>query len=206
MLEISELFLHPIKSCRGISVQHCLLTHTGFAFDRQFVVVHAGSKEGKFITGRTHPALALVTPSLPPSLLDPSKASFQEELMMTIKAPGMADLTLDISSLVKSSSHLMSNLDPASQQELSKTELAPVTVWEWKGLGEDQGDAASNWFSTYLQVPCRLIRYLGSRGNDSAPSDQQKEQEQVLASKTVRLEGTSGTSPPILSLWYPQLN
>ena len=166
MIEISELYIHPIKSCRGISVRHAKLNKTGFAFDRQFVVVNAAT--GKFISGRTSPLLALVSPSLPPSLLDPSHVSSAtaagaqegtEGLLMTVHAPGMPDLTIDLTPLI----------DQRIDHSTKADKLSSVSVWEWKGLGEDQGDEAATWFSDYLKLPCRLIRYCGTsneRGTD----------------------------------------
>lgn len=37
-----------------------------------------------------------------------------------------------------------------------------VTVWEWTGTATDEGPDAAAWFTTYLGLPCRLVRYVGS--------------------------------------------
>lgn len=54
---ISELWIYPIKSCKGIRVNRAEVTPKGFALDRIFMVVDSN---GKFISQRTHPTLALV--------------------------------------------------------------------------------------------------------------------------------------------------
>lgn len=38
-----------------------------------------------------------------------------------------------------------------------------VTVWDDPCLGIDQGDGAAAWFSEFLQVECRLVRFSGHR-------------------------------------------
>ena len=58
---VSELYLYPVKSCRGILVQEAEVTRCGFRHDREYLVVDAG---GVFVTQRTTPALALVEPEL----------------------------------------------------------------------------------------------------------------------------------------------
>ena len=39
--------------------------------------------------------------------------------------------------------------------------LRGVTVWEWKGNGQDEGDTAAEWLEQILGQPCRLLRYAG---------------------------------------------
>ena len=54
---ISQLWIYPIKSCRGIRVSKAEVTPRGFALDRIFMVVDS---KGKFVSQRTHSNLALV--------------------------------------------------------------------------------------------------------------------------------------------------
>ncbi|WP_431296175.1 YcbX family protein [Rahnella sp. PAMC 25559] len=60
---LSRLFVHPIKSMRGLQVSHSLVTATGLAFDRQFMLT---DPQGMFITARQYPSLVLFTPVLLP--------------------------------------------------------------------------------------------------------------------------------------------
>jgi uncharacterized protein len=81
-LRISQLFLHPVKSCAGIAVEEALLIDTGFEFDRTWMVVDA---QGELLTQREHPKLALVSTKL--------RASD-----VLLKAPGMLALHLQLDS------------------------------------------------------------------------------------------------------------
>lgn len=58
---IDALWVFPVKSCAGISVQQAVLTPTGLAFDRAWMVVDA---EGDMLTQRELPRMALIQPAL----------------------------------------------------------------------------------------------------------------------------------------------
>lgn len=57
--KISRLFIYPVKSCAGIEVSEALLTDTGLAFDRAWMIVDA---QGVFVTQREYPRLSLLRP------------------------------------------------------------------------------------------------------------------------------------------------
>ncbi|MBW2464555.1 MAG: MOSC domain-containing protein [Deltaproteobacteria bacterium] len=57
MMRITELYLYPVKSCRGISVSSVHVGRRGPTGDRRFMVV---DDAGEFITQRQEPRLALV--------------------------------------------------------------------------------------------------------------------------------------------------
>ena len=61
MITITALNVYPVKSCRGIPLQHVWLTATGFAHDREWMIV---TREGRFVTQREQPRLALIGTSL----------------------------------------------------------------------------------------------------------------------------------------------
>ena len=61
MPTITDLFVYPIKSCAGVRMKEVSIVPTGFAFDRNWMVVDA---DGNFVTQREHPTLALVKPAL----------------------------------------------------------------------------------------------------------------------------------------------
>lgn len=58
---IGALWIFPIKSCAGISVQQALLLPTGLEWDRAWMVVDS---QGHFITQREVPQMALVQPCI----------------------------------------------------------------------------------------------------------------------------------------------
>lgn len=62
MPRVSGLFLYPVKSCRGHAVAQAGVDAWGFAGDRRFMVVSAA--DGKFLTQRSHPRLALIETEL----------------------------------------------------------------------------------------------------------------------------------------------
>jgi hypothetical protein len=58
---LSAINIYPVKSIAGISLPVSRVENTGLAFDRCFVITDLA---GMFITGRTHPKIALITCSL----------------------------------------------------------------------------------------------------------------------------------------------
>ncbi|MCX3287745.1 MOSC N-terminal beta barrel domain-containing protein [Streptomyces sp. NEAU-H22] len=59
MARVVELSCYPVKGCAGTSVPEALLTRTGLAHDRSFMVV---SEEGVYRTQRRDPLLAVIRP------------------------------------------------------------------------------------------------------------------------------------------------
>jgi uncharacterized protein YcbX len=75
---IDALWVYPVKSCAGLSLQHSELTPTGLAYDRSWMVVDA---QGEFVSQRELPRMALIQP-----------AFRMNELVL--RAPGMLALHL----------------------------------------------------------------------------------------------------------------
>ncbi|GIL63004.1 hypothetical protein Vafri_17162 [Volvox africanus] len=141
---IGAINIYPIKSCRGISVQSAMLTEAGLMFDREWMVVREDN--GRFISQREKELLALVDVGLPPELLAAAPyGAISTHGSMTLSAPGMEPLQI-----------------PLARKPACETRK--VTVWEWTGIGMDEGADAAAWFSRYLGIPSRLVRYLGSSG------------------------------------------
>jgi uncharacterized protein YcbX len=59
MAVVQDLFVYPFKSARGIARRTALITATGFEWDRHWMAV---DETGSFVSQRTHPRLAQVTP------------------------------------------------------------------------------------------------------------------------------------------------
>lgn len=57
MLQISELFIYPIKSLGGIGVQQAYLTDRGFKYDRSWLLI---DKNNVFLTQRDIPKMAML--------------------------------------------------------------------------------------------------------------------------------------------------
>ncbi|MDH4167813.1 MAG: MOSC N-terminal beta barrel domain-containing protein [Gammaproteobacteria bacterium] len=61
MITIASLFVYPVKSCRGIAQLQARLTPRGLQYDREWMVA---SPDGRFLTQREAPRLALVGTAL----------------------------------------------------------------------------------------------------------------------------------------------
>jgi uncharacterized protein YcbX len=75
---ISALNIYPVKSCRGIPLEEALIGDTGLADDRHWMLVRPN---GRFVTQRELPRLALIGTSIAPGGL-------------TLTAPGMAPISV----------------------------------------------------------------------------------------------------------------
>lgn len=61
MIRITGLNIYPVKSCRGIALTQARITETGFAHDREWLVV---TPEYRFVTQRECPLLAQIETAL----------------------------------------------------------------------------------------------------------------------------------------------
>jgi hypothetical protein len=76
---IAALYIYPVKSCRGISLEQADCLASGLKFDREWVVV---SSNGKAVTQRDSTKLALI------------EASVVDDGTLTLQAPGLAQLAV----------------------------------------------------------------------------------------------------------------
>ena len=67
MITVFSLIYYPIKACRGIEVDTAKVERMGLQHDRRMMVV---TPEGRFLTQREHPRLALITPKLNNEVLE----------------------------------------------------------------------------------------------------------------------------------------
>lgn len=63
MITLSKLFIHPVKSMRGLQLSQGLADRAGMAFDRAFMLT---TPDGTFITARQLPQMVQFTPALLP--------------------------------------------------------------------------------------------------------------------------------------------
>ncbi len=61
MLKLSEIWVYPVKSLGGISLQEAQVTDRGLALDRRWLLV---DNENRFLTQRENPKLALFRPEI----------------------------------------------------------------------------------------------------------------------------------------------
>ena len=77
---LSGLYVYPIKSCAGISLQSAELCATGLRHDRRWMLV---DETGEFMSQRAHPRMALIS-------------THHSAEYLTVAAPGMPDLEIPI--------------------------------------------------------------------------------------------------------------
>jgi uncharacterized protein YcbX len=131
---IAGLWVFPIKSCAGISVQQAVLTPTGLAHDRAWMVVDT---DGEMVTQRELPRMALIQPNL---LF--SSASVPE---LVLQASGMAALHL-----------------PFTVGYLTEAHAIKVRVWDDQVPAFDMGAEVSKWLTEFLGSSLgslRLVRF-----------------------------------------------
>ena len=130
---VSQLYVYPFKSGRGVELHQAQVETKGFLWDREFMLV---SGSGKCITQRQFPQLAKVKVKI--------DRQFQEQnIKVTLM---LEDNTFDAFNFDSSLS------DP----------LIEVEIWGDRILAVDQGDEVANWFHRYLKLSsdkvCRLVR------------------------------------------------
>jgi uncharacterized protein len=127
---LTELNLYPIKSCAGIALREATLTSAGLMsehiYDREWMVVDA---HGVFMTQRTYPKMALITPRIKADTLE-------------LRAPGMLRLEVPLGL-------------PAPEHE----QTLNVKVWDDTVKAYDCDETTAAWFSSFLGTPCRLVRF-----------------------------------------------
>ncbi|MED6160829.1 hypothetical protein PIB30_054976 [Stylosanthes scabra] len=130
--KVTSIVVYPVKSCRGISVSHAVLSPYGFRWDRNWMVVN---ERGRGYTQRVEPKLALIEVEMPTEAFhegwEPTRDSFM--------APGMQPLKICLS----------------KEHEVADG----VSIWDWKGSAWHEGPEASKWFSDFLGKTSALIRF-----------------------------------------------
>ncbi|XP_050234564.1 uncharacterized protein LOC126682841 [Mercurialis annua] len=154
--KITVIYVHPLKSCKAISVRQAPITPTGLRWDRNWMVVN---EKGRAVTQRVAPKLALIDVELPHEAFvedwEPAQNSY-----MVIKGPGMPELKVSL----------------AKPEETSDG----VKLWEWCGSVLDEGAEAAKWFSDYIGKPSRLVRF--NSGSETRPVAQYAPEHNVLFS------------------------
>ena len=79
-MNVAEINLYPVKSLRGTSVQEALIGSHGLQYDRCWMLV---DREGKKITQREHPRLALLVPRV-------------EGGRLRAQVPGLSDIVVPL--------------------------------------------------------------------------------------------------------------
>jgi uncharacterized protein YcbX len=84
MITLANIIYYPIKACRGFEVDSACVEHMGLEHDRRMMVV---TEQGKFLTQREQPRLALVTPALTDGMLELSAPGY-DSIRLGIQTSG----------------------------------------------------------------------------------------------------------------------
>lgn len=131
VIEIAEIWSHPVKSCRGRQVNVVGVNGSGVVNDRLFVVVR-DEADRLAMTQRNLPKMAQITAVL----YTTGGTPFYVEL----SAPGMPTLTV------------------WAVQHLPKPVNTFASVFGDRVPGYDCGDEVAAWLSQFLGRPCRLVQ------------------------------------------------
>jgi len=118
---ISEIWIYPIKSCKGISVEEAeclgLGLKNGEYFDRRFCIADV---DGKFLTARNAPNMVLLESRL-------------ENGILTLSAPGKESIKTDLAKIVAGGN------------------VTRIRLWEDKPVDAfDCGSEISEWITDYV--------------------------------------------------------
>ncbi|GBQ88074.1 MOSC domain-containing protein [Asaia krungthepensis] len=121
---IAALYIHPVKSLHRIDVARMDLDPWGPRGDRRWLVI---TPDGRFMTQRQFPAMALILTRLDGEIL-------------TLSAARDPDLTLSV-------------VPPAPDAPVRAVSVWK----DHAIAARDAGDEAADWLSTQLDTPCRLV-------------------------------------------------
>lgn len=124
-VRIRSLHVYPVKSCAGIALHSARLGPRGFDADRQWMIV---DHRQRFITQRTHPALARVRSALTP-----------EQLVLSVSGHGSISLP---------------RADPAA----ADAPILIVEIWGDRVPAHSAGIEAEAWLSDLLGCTATLVR------------------------------------------------
>ena len=134
---ITDLYIYPLKSARGIRVNGFQTDRMGPVDDRRWMLVQPN---GKFITQRQKPAMALIDVALTVDAIE-----FHAPGMKGVRVPKLLEDEL--------SGVRVSGIAPSESRNSIR-----VQVWRDTCEALDCGDIAAQWFSEYLRMPCRLVQ------------------------------------------------
>ena len=137
---IDELWLFPIKGCKGFKVTSSKMTARGLEYDRTFMLVKESS--GHFVSQRGLPKMALLETSLDAA---------GKHLVVSAKKikNDIKDLKIPLRE---------------AQNQIKEHHNLKVTVWGQECLARDVGDDYAKWFSSVLggDEKLRLVHMSGN--------------------------------------------
>lgn len=146
---ISEIWIYPIKSLAGIRLKKTIVKQKGLQYDRRWMLVDT---EGRFLTQREHPKMALFSVAI-------------------------TNGHLVISSQLKGTDAVAQFIKLDLNTEVSGNFLK-VNIWDDDVEAVEVNPEYSAWFSKQLNIECRLVFFPEENRRDADP-DYAKNKEQV---------------------------
>lgn len=131
MARITDLFVHPLKGAAPMRIHRMRLDALGAVGDRRWVLMDA---HGTAVTPRDVPALAQLVATLPVR-----EGAIERDAPLALHARGLDPIVVP----------------PAAPS----APLHDVRVWDDVVRLADAGDAAAEWVSRAIDVPCRLMHW-----------------------------------------------
>jgi hypothetical protein len=149
MIEITGLFIYPVKSLGGISLREAELGARGLMFDREWVIVDTNNR---FISQREIPRMSLIQ-----TAIDHANGCLILRLPNTPDDNNAAPPTSAIRNLGRSGGSNYQELSiPLDQSE--KFETIKVTVWSDSAQATIENTETNTALSKYLGQEVRLVR------------------------------------------------
>ncbi len=127
-ISVSQLWIYPIKSMKGISLDSVQLEKRGFQYDRRWMLIDSNNR---FITQRQYPRMTLIEPVFEEGVADYG---------LSVRAPDMPVLIV-----------------PYPDQQIELYDEVEVTCWDDQIRAFRINSAIDNWFSEFLDIDCQLV-------------------------------------------------
>ncbi|MGS2718457.1 MOSC domain-containing protein [Eionea flava] len=142
MLTIEQLYLYPVKSLRGFTLEAAVLTPQGLQHDRQWMIIDSNNK---FVTQRKYAQMVLIHTAF-------REHDGKKQLVLShSQKTDITPLTIDVNSAPTGTPF-------------------DATIWKDTCAVLDEGQAASDWLSAALGIPqLRLVRMAHTPRPQSKP-------------------------------------
>jgi uncharacterized protein len=157
MISISGLYIYPVKSLAGISLQEAELGERGFKYDREWMLV---DKNNRFVSQREIPRLALVKTTL-------NEAAGCLQLQLQLPEAAAAGETLSIP---------LEQVDAVDGDQYGGRKSVAVKVWDDQVMATVEADQVNAALTRCFGQELRLVRmqkdFKRKVDPDYAPADQ----------------------------------
>ncbi|KAJ9608808.1 hypothetical protein H2200_006579 [Cladophialophora chaetospira] len=152
-MHIQRLFIFPIKSLLPVEVEEAEVTHTGFKYDRSFILIDGAKANNqanqpssltRHLTIKTLSKLCLFQPSI-----DASSQSHSSPVLRVRHTLTNSEIAFPLAPVLETLQHA--------------TEFT-IEIFGTRATGIDMGNEIAAWFSNHLERSARLL-YIGNGGS-----------------------------------------